>query len=370
MLNEKGFIPAHGGDVYSEGLFKGRDLIDFSSNINPLGVPKSFIDNYGEAINSITRYPDIKYRDLIKYLGKYVGNQKYIKGDNFVLGNGASEIIDLVISTSKQLLIIVPSFGEYEACARKWGCYIEYSYLKNDMSYDYEEIYSKLNKVDALIIGNPNNPSGNIIDKSKFNNILKYCELNDKIVIIDEAFIEFTRSKDLSYAKEIKDYNCLFIIRALTKFFGMPGIRFGYGISRNLGLLIKIKEKQNPWNINCFAEIACKYVLKDEKYIEDSKKWIYEENKFLPKELKKISFIEKVFSTECNYVLCKLKYFNGDWLYKKCMEHGIVIRRASNFKGLDNSYVRFAIKSRKLNLKLIEALVLIESIEKDIEVSK
>ena len=369
MKGEKGIVPAHGGNIYSEGVFKGKDIIDFSSNINPLGVPKSFINNYGEAINSITRYPDIKYRELIGHLGKYIGDGNFIKADSFVLGNGASEIIDLVISTFEKLLIVVPSFGEYEADAKKWGCDLEYSYLKADMSYDYEDIYSKLKGVDGLILGNPNNPSGNVIDKVKFNNILKYCEANNKIIVIDEAFIEFTSSMDLSFIEEISDFNCLFIIRALTKFFGMPGIRFGYGISKNLNLLNKIKEKQNPWNINCFAELACKYVLQDKEYIENSKKWIHEEKTFLPSQLKKISFIEIVYPTECNYVLCKLMNTYGEWLYRKCMEQGILIRRASNFKGLDDSYVRFAIKNRELNIKLIEALTSIEKMTNDIEVN-
>lgn len=369
-MNEKNVIPSHGGDVYSEGLFKGKELIDFSSNINPLGVPKSFINNYGEALNSVIRYPDIKYRELIKNLVNYVDEKEIIKDDNFVLGNGASEIIDFAISTLKRLLIIVPSFGGYEASARKWGCSIEYSYLKEDMSFDYGDIYSKLDKVDGLIIGNPNNPSGNIIDKVKFYNILKYCDVNNKIVIIDEAFIEFTSSMGVSFTKEIKDYNCIFIIRALTKFFGMPGIRFGYGISKNLSLLMKIKDKQNPWNINCFAETACAYVLEDKDYIDKSKKWIYEENKFLPRELERISFIERVYHTECNYVLCKLKNINEDYLYRKCLDLGILIRRASNFESLDNRYIRFAIKNRELNIKLIEALKHIESIIKGIEVSK
>ena len=369
-MGEKFCVPVHGGDVYSEGLFKGRDLIDFSSNINPLGVPKSFINNYGEAIDAAARYPDIKYRELIKSLEKYLGDNRSIKFDNFVLGNGASEIIDLVISTVRRLLIIVPSFGEYETNAKKWGCLVTYSYLKDDMSYDYEDIYSKLKVTDGLIIGNPNNPSGNIINKVKFNALLEYCEKNNKIVIIDEAFIEFTSSADKSFIEKIKDFNCLFIIRALTKFFGMPGVRFGYGVSKNLGLITKIKEKQNPWNINCFAEIACKYVLQDKTYIENSRKWIYEENKFLPNKLDKINFIEKIFPTECNFVLCKLKNINGDWLYKKCIQQGIVIRRASNFKGLDNSYVRFAIKNRESNVKLIEVLTRIESITKGAEVVK
>jgi threonine-phosphate decarboxylase len=124
---------------------------------------------------------------------------------------------------------------------------------------------------------------------------------------------------------------------------------------------MKIKEKLNPWNINCFAETACAHVLEDKDYIEKSKKWICEEKIFLPSELEKLDFIERVYPTECNYVLCKLKHINEDLLYRKCMEQGILIRRASNFKGLDNNHVRFAIKNRELNVKLIEALKFIES---------
>ena len=96
----------HGGDVYTNGLLEGRELIDYSSNINPLGVPDSFINNIGEAVNSLTRYPDLQYRVVLKTLEDYVDcPQEY-----FVLGNGAAEIIDLVISCHKSLLIVVPSF--------------------------------------------------------------------------------------------------------------------------------------------------------------------------------------------------------------------------------------------------------------------
>lgn len=352
----------HGGDVYTDGLHKGRELIDYSSNINPLGVPKSFIDNISEAVIALTRYPDIQYRDVLRALKEYT----HCPEEYFVLGNGAAEIIDLVIACHKSLLIVVPSFVEYEIDAKKWECNIEYSYLKQrtneisllkdeyvELSYDYEDILIKLQKVEGVILGNPNNPNGNIIDKVEFRKILEYCEMNNKIIIIDEAFIEFTGDEQHSFEREVKTYKCLFIIRALTKFFAMPGIRFGYGISSNDALVKKIKEKQNPWNINCFAEVAACNVFKDREYIGKSKEWIREERPSFLKSLKNLSFIDEVFLTYGNFVLCKLNGLDSEELYKLCLAQGFVIRRADNFRGLDKHYIRLAIKDRSSNKKLI-----------------
>lgn len=361
-MNEQKMEFIHGGDVYTEGILKGRELIDFSSNINPLGVPKSFKDNIEEALIKVTRYPDVKYRELIGYLKEYlIGESNFnISNDSFLLGNGAAEVIDLAISSFKNILIAVPSFAEYEEDALKWGANIMYSYLSEAMEYDYEDIYSKLQEVDALIIANPNNPSGNIINKSSFDKIINFCEENNKTIIIDEAFVEFTGLKEQSFINEVNSYKCLFIIRALTKFFALPGIRFGFGVSKNTALINKLKKRQNPWNINCFAETAAKYVLKDKEYIASSLKWIEEEKKFLPEMLKTIPFIERVYNTNSNYVLCKLKGITGEELYNKCMKQGVLIRRARNFKGLDDTFVRFAIKDRELNTKLLDTLKLIK----------
>ncbi|MDF2504066.1 histidinol-phosphate transaminase [Clostridium sp.] len=342
----------HGGDIYTDGIFKGQDLLDFSSNINPLGVPEGFKNNIAEALNNVTRYPDIKYRELLKNLSNYTGTVE----ENFVLGNGAAEIIDLVISNFKSILIVVPSFVEYEINAKKWGCRIEYSKLLPNMDFDYEDIQNKLTEVEAVIIGNPNNPNGNIIDKNKFESIIEFCEAEGKTIIIDEAFIEFTGSIKNSFIDKIEHNKCTFIIRAITKFFAMPGVRFGYGISSNEGLLNSIREKQNPWNINCFAELAVKYCLKDKEYIDKSLNWIEAERKFFMGEIGKISCIDRIFNSFSNFILCRLKNIDENKLYKCCLEKGIIIRKASNFRGIDNSYVRFAIKDRVSNERLIKVL--------------
>jgi threonine-phosphate decarboxylase len=349
----------HGGDVYTEGLLKGRELLDFSSNINPLGVPSSFLEHMEEAVKAVVRYPDIRYRELYESLAAYLG-KPYIKEGNIAAGNGAAEIIDLVAAGHRRILLVVPSFAEYEESARKWSCGIEYSFLKEDMCFDYEDILLKLADNDALIIGNPNNPNGGLIDKKSFKPILDYCEQRGKTIIIDEAFIEFTGCREASFLGELERYRCLFIIRALTKFFALPGIRLGYGISRNGALIESIRKRMNPWNINCFAETAAKYVLKDKAYIKNSLKWIRAERSFMLEALKNIAVIDKIFETSCNFVLCRIKTLPGEQLYKLCLEKGIAIRRASNFRGLDQRYIRLAIKDRESNLKLLKVFKEIE----------
>lgn len=277
-----------------------------------------------------------------------------------MLGNGAAEIIDLVISCFKSILLVVPCFAEYELNAQKWGCNIQYSYLNEDMELDYVDILAKLIRCDAIIMGNPNNPNGGVVQKDKFKEILQYAKSYNKTIILDEAFIEFTGKVDYSFNEDIKNNKSIFIIKALTKFFAMPGIRLGYGISTNKELLIKIREKQNPWNINCFAETAAAYVLKDTDYISRSMEWIGKEMKYLPQELRKLNYVDKVFNTNCNFVLCKLKGISSPQLYKHCIEKGISIRQAYNFRGLDDRYVRFAIKDRYNNDFLLSILKKVE----------
>lgn len=363
VMNKHNYEFSHGGDVYTEGVLKGRELIDFSSNINPLGVPHGFKFNIEEALLKVTRYPDIKYRELTGYLINYLREYYNYEGlyENFVLGNGAVEVIDLIIKNFKRILIIAPSFSEYEEIASRNGLDIIYSSLNEDMNFDYKDILQKLKKVDALIVGNPNNPTGNRVDKNSFTKIMDFCEKNNKTIIIDEAFIEFTGKSEYSFVKELCNFKSLFIIRALTKFFAIPGLRFGYGISSNIELINKLKRSLNPWNINCFAEVAAKYALCDHEYIYKSMTWIEEEKQYLTLKLKDITYMKKVYSTTCNFVLCQLEGITAEQLYEQCLKKGILIRRANNFRGLDNNFVRFAIKDRDLNVKLLDTLKEIEN---------
>lgn len=369
------YILKHGGDIYTEGTLIGRKLLDFSSNVNPISISKDFKGNIGEALEKVPLYPDIKYRELKNNLLNYLfKSNEYFNGnaygkeyfnsigiENIIVGNGAAEILDLVISYLNSITIVVPSFVEYEDFSKKHKLNINYSFLNEFMEYDYEDIFTQIQNTEGLIMANPNNPNGCIIDHCKFKNILDYCEAHNKLVIIDEAFIEFVLDNNKSIINYIHNYSCIVIVRAITKFFSMAGVRLGYAISRNNKLLDFIICNQNPWTVNCFAEVAAKYALFDEKFIDESKNWLISERTFMKKSLNHIKIIQNVYESKANYFLCKIKGITSSELLKQLMEKGILIRNCNNYTGLNDSFVRVAIKTRDMNETIIKALSEISS---------
>jgi len=354
MSEDKSFIE-HGGDIYTEGQFKGVKLLDFSSNINFLGLPKSFKESVYKALEDITCYPDLKYRKIKVHLKDYLKHE--IKEENIVLGNGAAEIINLVIATLKKPCIIVPSFSEYEMTAEKYNEEIVFSQLNEDFTYNYKDILDKMKYCDGLVIANPNNPNGGIIDREAFEAIICYCESHKKKIIIDEAFVEFVQDNNQSFIGKCVSFKCLFIIRAFTKFFAMPGIRFGYGVSTDLEFIEKISKLQIPWNINTFAEVAVKTVLSDGEYINNSKVMLEIEKKYFYDKLQKFGFIDKVYESHANFLLLKLRNVSDEDVFNYCILKGVLIRRCRNFRGLDDSFIRLAIKSREDNNRLLEIFI-------------
>ena len=358
----------HGGDIYTEGSLKGKRLLDFSSNINPLGIPKSFTNHLTQGVERMQVYPDIQYRLSKGYICKYLNKGSHFfypteedldfgfHEEDLVLGNGAGEIIDIAIGSLESICIVMPSFVEYKKSAIKNGVKIIYSHLNEDMTINYEDLAQKAREAEGIIIGNPNNPNGGIIDKQKLQPILDECQRSQKKVIIDEAFIEFTGRAGASLLALAKDYSCICIIRALTKFYGMPGVRFGYSVCKDSDFNTLMRGRQIPWNINTFAELALEYVLQDREYIEETLKWIDTEKIYFIDKLKDLKIIEKVYPTQANFVLVKLAQGAGTQLYERLLKKGILIRTCNNYEGLGDEYVRFAIKSRADNQVLLDHL--------------
>jgi threonine-phosphate decarboxylase len=302
-------------------------------------------------LENIVCYPDLKYREAKLNIKKYLKHG--IGEENIILGNGAAEIISLAVSTLKRPCIVVPSFSEYETAAKAHSEKIVYSRLNDDFTCNYKDILEKMKECDGLIIANPNNPNGGVINKKSFKEIVDYCEEHKKRIIIDEAFVEFVSDSNQSFIDWSSNCKCLFIIRAFTKFFGMPGIRFGYGVSSDSNFIQSLSRLQIPWNINVFAETAVKSVLKDEEYIYKSKVLIEKERRYFVQELNKFRFIDKVYESHANFILLKLANVRDEDIFNYCISKDVLIRRCSNFRGLDDSFIRLAIKSREDNHKLL-----------------
>lgn len=339
----------HGGDTISyENLYDG-ELLDFSSNINPLGRPKGLNQKLIDGFDTLEAYPDIKYRSLKNKISEY------LKCDieNVVTGNGAVEIIDNFIMLSKRVVTTTPAFAEYSLRGKVHNKEVVKLPYKEDFTIDVDLVRSTIKKGDMLVLGNPNNPTGLRIEKDTLVNIYNIIREKEAFLLLDEAFFEFA-PKDYDSIEIFKEYNYdnIGIIRAATKFFGVPGIRLGYGCT-NKKLVKEIENIQLPWSINSMAMIAGEYIFDNKEYIEKSIEYIDKERKFLLTSLKKFDWVV-VYETHTNYILLKLKEYDEDYVFEYFVRNGIVIRKCSSFKVLGNNHIRVAIKSREDNEKLIE----------------
>jgi len=329
-----------------------KDIIDFSSNINP-NVIQGLEEYILEGLQESRSYPDINYTNLRNNISDYIK----VDSELIIPGNGATEIIYLLMkSIKRRLAILNPTFSEYGRGAKLNNLEIIDFHLKeeNNFSIDLDEIQKNMDKFDSLFVCNPNNPNGKVKD---LNELLDLMIENDKLLIVDETFMEFVGEEEkYSLINKIEQTPNLFILKAVTKFFGMPGLRLGYGVTSNKQIINNIYEYKEPWTINSFAENLSNYLFKDKEYINGSKDYYINERKFMLKELRKISRL-KVYDTDTNFVLIKLDDDEANSLKLELFEkYNILIRDASNFIGLDKSYIRVAIKSHNDNKVLIESL--------------
>lgn len=344
----------HGGNIYRLQREGKKELLDYSSNINPLGVPKKYKEEVINSFHILEKYPDPEYIELRENIGKYNG----IDLQNIVVGNGATEILFLYMKAMKpkKSVIVAPAFAEYKRALDIVESEIIYYPLleKNSWELDIESFIKELPDCDLVVICNPNNPTGSFLSLEKIEKINSELEKRKIKLFIDEAFIEFVEDWKNQTAILLNSKN-IFIMRALTKFFAVPGVRLGYGISFDNDILKKMEKYKEPWSVNSFAELAGKTMLWDYKYIEDTENWIREEKKWFYEESKKIENI-RTYKTNVNFILVKLLKYNSSYVREKMIEKGVVVRDASNFQYLDQNYIRLAIKNRENNIKVLKAL--------------
>lgn len=327
-----------------------KDIIDFSSNINPKVVPD--LDKYIlKGLENCKGYPDINYTNLKNNISEYIG----LNSDFIIPGNGATEIIYLLMkSIDKRLAILNPTFSEYGRSASLSGLDVLNLDLdsKNEFSIDLKQIKENINKFDSLFVCNPNNPNGKVKDLTELLNLMKQ---HNKLLIVDETFMEFVGLEEkYSLVKYVEEYKNLFILKAVTKFFGLPGLRLGYGLTSNIKIIENIYKYKEPWTINSFADTLSNYIFKDSQYIKESKEYYIKERNYMLKELRNISGIN-VYDTDTNFILIKLNNRRSNEIKVELLNKGnILVRDASNFIGLDDSYIRVAIKSHEENEILIK----------------
>lgn len=250
----------HGANIFKYS--KSGDLLDFSSNINPYGPTERVKNNIREHLDLIARYPDVSYRKLFDVLEKYLGVDK----THISLGNGAMEVIDATISLYENIVIFEPAFMEYEIRANVQKKNIKKINLDSSFKPNVHDLDFDLENT-LVIITSPHNPSGVSLSKKEFDEIYEKVSNNGGAILMDEAFHEFS-SVDYDLAKEISKYKNLFVVRAATKFFSLPGLRLGYLVSNFKN---DIDNHIPTWSVSSLVENLGEDLLLDEEFIISSK---------------------------------------------------------------------------------------------------
>ena len=334
----------HGGDVY-----RNKVNIDFSVSINPLGCPENVKKALEKAIPDIEKYPDIKCEKLKGALAEMLD----VKEENLVIGNGSSEIFLALAHAVKpgKTMMVIPSFYGYEYAFSNLSENVAHYELKEENDFMLNEDFLEVlnDDLDLLVIANPNNPTGKLIDKDLLKNIIEVCKDKNIKVVLDECFIEFA-GVEHSLVKDIDSYPNLCIVRSFTKIFAIPGVRIGYAVCSDIEFVRKINTHLPEWNISAFANAAGIECTKCNDFVKESVEYVREQRNYLSLELKKLGI--KVFDSDCNFILIKDKRNLSDLLLNK----GILIRNCSNFRGLSNEYYRISVKSQSENEKLMSEL--------------
>lgn len=351
----------HGGNILETALTLGvspHAIIDFSANINPLGMPESLKHAIINQMTVAEKYPDVEYRELHAALARH-----HDCPDEWVMaGNGETELIFALVNQlhPAKALLLTPGFAEYRRALMRIGCNIvDYALYEEEGFQPDERLLEALTPdLDCLFLCTPNNPTGLLVDKVLLMAIADRCQQMNIALILDEAFLDFVPSES-GFIPLLAQYPHLYVLRSLTKFFAIPGLRLGYLVSANAPLVTRMKQQREPWTINAFAALAGEIILDDVDYIATTHRWLAEEQPRMLAELEALPQL-KVWPPTANYLFmrCTNSRIN---LQQALLEHHILIRHCANYPGLSADYYRVAIKSSQANDRLIAALTQILS---------
>ncbi len=351
----------HGGNIYAASRKTGFPLsriLDFSASINPLGVPKRAALAMKDHIGSLRHYPEPYSEGLADCIGKQFGSGN----EAIICGNGSTELIYLIPRALRpaRVLIPAPTFGEYERACRGSGASVVAGFrLNHERDFDVDpalfiEAMSGGPKgtepYDMAFLCNPNNPTGRLVSKEDVLGIADAAESLSCYLVVDEAFIDFC--PEASVVAQVARNPHLIVLRSLTKFYALSGIRLGYGVLHP-SVAERIRAYKEPWTVNSLAQCAGVAALEDTAYQRASRETMEREKSFMEAELKKMGI--PFVPSAANYYLLRVEH--GAASAVAALEgKGILVRHCANFAGLDETYIRVAVRSRLENERLLKEM--------------
>ena len=337
----------HGGDLYGRAV-----SLDFSANTTPLGTPPAVGQAVIDAACLLNQYPDPYCRELVAALAAFEGvPESYI-----LCGCGAAELIFSFCAAVKpcRALELAPTFSEYATALEAMGCGVDRYPLSEANGFVLTEAFLPfLDKGpwDAVFLCNPNNPTGQAVPPALLEEILALCHRKGIRLFVDECFLDLTDGgRDLSLKGRLADHPELFLLKAFTKSYGMAGLRLGYCLSGDSGLLRAMGRTVQPWNVSLPAQAAGVAALGETAFLERTRAVIHEERAWLRQQLEALGLW--VCPSQANYLLVR----GREGLWEKLLARGILARSCANYHGLGPRWLRLAVKRHEENRALIAAL--------------
>ena len=337
----------HGGDIYDKNI-----IYDFSVNLNPLGCPDRVKDALKASLENADRYPDYYQRRVREAIGKAEG----VSPTKVIGGNGASELLMAVVRmiSPKSALIISPGFNGYRhmlsavpACR-----VIEYKLSEeNDFALDEGLLEYITPELSAVIMANPNNPTGRCIHPGLTDRIYETCVKTGTALVSDESFIKLS-SGGKSLADKTADYEDLYVISAYTKLFAIPGVRAGYLMAHERSIE-RLRGYLPEWNMSVPAQeaaVAAAEVLGSSSFLADTIKAVTNERDYLSNSLKSKGI--KVYPSDTCYIMLQ----TDTELYEQLLSEGIMIRKLETVPGLKKGFYRIAVRRHEDNAFLIQTI--------------
>ena len=349
----------HGGNAAAlaeEFGFSLEDCLDFSANINPLGISPRLRACLTESIDWLVHYPDISYSRSRKLLAHHHGLEK----DNVLLANGAVEVFYELARflRPKTVLTLSPTFMEYEKAFSQVQAKVErFSLPSPSYEWNLADMLPALDSLtagDAVLICNPNNPTGTLIRRTELEKLADYLQERQIFLILDEAFMDFLDDEeDYSFVSRLATYPNAVVVRSLTKFYAIPGLRLGYALSCHPTCFDEIEGSRAPWSVNAMADQALPVLLEDQDYQQATKQWLRVERDFLFQGLTAFPQIRPV-KPSVNYIF--FEYLGRLDLRQELRQRKIFIRSCQNYHDLTDRHYRIAIRSHQENEQLLACL--------------
>jgi len=356
----------HGGNIHAVLQQAGcefGEIIDFSANINPLGPPEWLRAMVSRELDKVLHYPDPDYDDLVQEIARFY----MVTPEQVIPANGSTELLYILprVLGCTRAVIPVPSYIDYVRAVELAGLEVLPVVLKeeNDFRLDLQKLAGIIKDDDLVIFASPNNPTGSMVKTESIKALA--ADFPQATFIIDEAFLDFVEG-GVSVGGKLPN---LITLNSMTKFFGVPGLRLGFGMM-STAIAAKVKKTMPPWTLNSLAQTFGIECLRDERYHQQSRKYAATLREQLASELKGFGELT-VFPSHANYLLLRLKNgLTAPELAQKLLQHGILIRCCDNYNGLDERFFRVAVRTEAENARLVSALQAVLESKKTLKPSR